>query len=351
MRNAKLALVMALVAVVCLMAGCPKEQVEEAALDVGVEEPLELTEGPEAELPPGVEMPEFADLAPSEPYRIALIMKTMSNPFFQTMGEGAEAEAEALGVELITTAAPKETSDEKQAGLVENAIASGVDAIVIAPADSKTLVPALLKANAAGIPVINVDNRPDRATVATAELAVVTFIGPDNAEGAEKACAHLFESMGGAGKVAMLEGIRGVDNAERRKLGFERALAANEGMELVDSQSANWELEQGESVFANMLTANPEIKGLFCANDMMALGALRAIESSGKSGEILVAAYDNLDEVQPQIASGELLCTVEQHPDLMGAYGVRCAVALLEGNEIPVDIAVPTDLVTGETAE
>ncbi|MBM3499845.1 MAG: sugar ABC transporter substrate-binding protein [Armatimonadetes bacterium] len=326
-----------------VLGGCPKAP-PTTETPVAVQPPPPL-EAPAPQAAAG-EMPDFGELKPSKPYKVALIMKTMSNPFFQAMERGAKEEAGKLGLELSSQAAEKETDDEKQAGIVENAIAQKVDAIVIAPADSKTLIPALLKANAAGIPVINVDNRIDAQAAQEAGLKLVTFIGPDNAAGAEKAARHLFEAMGGTGKAAMLEGIRGVDNAENRKRGFERALADFSGIELADSQSASWELEQGDTVFTNMLTAHPDITGLFCANDMMALGAIRAIEAAGQPGKILVAGYDNLEAAQEKLKSGALLCTIEQHPDLMGAYGVRCAVALLEGQEIPREIAVPTDLVT-----
>jgi len=294
-------------------------------------------------------MPDFPDLKPSKRYKIALIMKTMSNPFFQAMDKGAQGEAKRLGVELSSLAAPKETSDLEQAGIVENEVAKGVAAICIAPADSKSLIPALLKADQAHIPVINLDNRIDRQAAQEAGLKLVTFIGPDNEEGAGEAALYLAEKMGGRGTVAMLEGIRGVDNAEARKRGFEKAMKASPGITVVDSQSAHWELEQGESVFANMLTAHPDLTGLFCANDMMALGALRAIDAAGKKGKLLVASYDNLAAAQEKIKSGDLLCTIEQHPDLMGAWAVRCAVALLEGKQIPPEIAVPTDLITKDT--
>jgi len=333
--------------VVCVLSGCPSKPQPPTSTPVVTEMPTTPPESV-AETPEASEMPEFPDLKPSREYKIALIMKTFSNPFFQTMDEGAKAEAKELGIDLSSQAAPKETSDEQQAGLVENAIASGVDVICIAPADSKTLIPALLKANEAGIPVINLDNRIDPDAAAEAGLELVTFIGPDNAEGAEKATRHLAEAMGGEGSIAMLEGIRGVDNAEARKRGFERAMTDYPDIKIADSQSAKWELEQGETVFANMLTAHPEITGLFCANDMMALGALRAIEGAGQKGNILVAAYDNLEDAQGKIKAGDLLCTIEQHPDHMGAWGVRCAVALLEGHDIPQEIAVPTDLVTKE---
>jgi ribose transport system substrate-binding protein len=350
MRLVTIVALAVLTAVICLLSGCPTKTEPPEPPPVAMDEPTPGEE-PAAEPSAAAEMPEFPDLKPSREYKIALIMKTFSNPFFQTMDEGAKAEAGELGIDLSSQAAPKETSDEQQAGLVENAIASGVDVICIAPADSKTLIPSLLKANEAGIPVINLDNRIDPDAAGEAGLELVTFIGPDNAEGAEKAVRHLAETMGGTGNVAMLEGIRGVDNAEARERGFERAMEDYPAIVVVDSQSAKWELEQGDTVFANMLTAHPDIGGLFCANDMMALGALRAIEAAGKQGDVLVAAYDNLEAAQEKLKSGDLLCTIEQHPDLMGAYGVRCAVALLEGHDIPKEIAVPTDLITKESLQ
>jgi ribose transport system substrate-binding protein len=346
MRNASLLDLAVIAAWSLLVSGCPGKQPAPVPPQAS---------GPEASAPPtpaapeAVPMPEFAGLKPSRAYKIALIMKTMSNPFFQAMDKGAKEEAKRLGVELTSLAASKETSDSEQAGIVENQVAKKADAICIAPADSKTLIPSLLEANKAGVPVINIDNRIDRQAAQEAGLKLVTFIGPDNEAGAEKAARYLAEKLGGKGEVAMLEGIRGVDNAEARKRGFEKAMKDFPGITVVDSQSAKWELEQGETVFANMLTAHPDISGLFCANDMMALGALRAIDAAKKTGQILVASYDNLTAAQEKIRSGDLLCTIEQHPDLMGAWAVKCAVALLEGQEVPPEIAVPTDLITKET--
>jgi ribose transport system substrate-binding protein len=340
MRSVTPPLLLALLFAMVILSGCPPASTPAMP-------PVKQPAAPAVEAPPAaVPMPDFTGLEPSRKYKIALVMKTLSNPFFQTMEKGAKAEAERLGIDLSSQAAPKETSDEKQAGLVENELARSVDALCIAPANSKTIIPALLKANSAHVPVINLDNRLDREAVRQAGLKLVTFIGPNNEQGAEKAARCLAEKLGGRGKVAMLEGIRGVDNAENRKKGFEQALKEFPGAQLADSQSANWELEQGDTVFTNMLTAHPDIAGLFCANDMMALGAIRAIEAAGKSGKILVAGYDNLEAAREKLKSGALLCTIEQHPDLMGAYGVRCAVALLEGKDIPPEIAVPTDLIT-----
>jgi len=349
MRTTFVVALVTVILAVMLTGGCPRKPQPTSQAPLPAQPKAAQT--PAATAPEAGTMPDFPGLAPSKKYKIALIMKTMSNPFFQAMDRGAKGEARKLGVDLSSLAASKETSDLEQAGIVENEVAKAVDAICIAPADSKSLVPALLKANQANVPVINIDNRIDRLAAQQAGLKLVTFIGPDNEAGAEKAARYLAEKLGGQGKVAMLEGIRGVDNAEARKHGFEKAMTAFSGITVVDSQSARWELEQGETVFANMLTAHPDITGLFCANDMMALGALRAIDAAKLKGKILVASYDNLKAAQDKIKAGDLLCTIEQHPDLMGAWGVRCAVALLEGETIPPEIAVPTDLITKENVK
>ncbi len=150
-------------------------------------------------------------------------------------------------------------------------------------------------------------------------------------------------------KVAMLEGIRGVDNAEARKQGFLKAMSEHEAeIEVAAMDTANWMLEQGEQVCANMLTAHPDIKGIFCANDMMALGAIKAIEAAGKAGEVVVCAYDNIKAAQEALLAGTLAATIEQHPYFMGNFGVAAAIMTLEGGDVPQEIEVPVELITKE---
>ena len=283
-------------------------------------------------------------------HRVALIMKTLSNPFFISMQEGAERAAEELNVDLITLAQPKETDADKQLDNIENMIAEKVDALLVAPADSKAVVAPLMKAQKAGLLVINIDNRIDPET-AKAKGFSCPYIGADNEEGGYLAGKHLAKLLGGKGKVVILEGIRGVDNAEARRRGFEKAMAEHKDITIVDKQTANWDMMQGMDVFANMLASQPDIQGLFCANDMMALGAVRAIDEAKKTGQIYVVAYDNLKEAQVEIKKGTLHGTIEQHPDLMGGWGVRKAVEALEGKEIEKEILVTLELITAESFE
>ncbi len=285
----------------------------------------------------------------SDKPRIALLMKARTNPFFDRMAEGAEARAKELGAVLEVLAIDEETDSEAQARHVEVVTSKGVDAILIAPADSKAIIAPLLQAQARGIAILNLDNRIDPAYAEEQGLKIAAFIGPDNAAGARKSTEALIEAIGGEGKLAMLEGIRGVDNAEARKRGFLAAVEASEGkVEVVASDSAEWMTEPAQRKMENILNNNPNLDGVFCANDMMALGAIAAIAQADKTDDIVVAAYDNLEAAREAIHEGRLHATVEQHPDKMGALGVQYALDVIGGKEIPSIIPVPTDLVTRE---
>jgi ribose transport system substrate-binding protein len=277
--------------------------------------------------------------------RIALVMKASSNPFFVRMEEGAQRAADSLGLKLLVGTITRETDIDQQIAIVENMIVQGVKAILIAPADSKAITSVLKRAQDNGIHVINIDNRIDLKTAKAIGLAIACYVGVDNEEGGRMAGEYLAALLQGEGKVAMLEGIRGVDNAEARKNGFLRSLQ-NTDIELVASQSANWAQDQGLDVFTNMLQANPDIQGLFCANDMMALGAVQAIDQAGKTGKIFVTSYDNLKAAREAILQDKLHATVEQHPELMGYESVVIAQKLIRGGRVPGEKLVRLNLIT-----
>ena len=264
-----------------------------------------------------------------KPYRLALIVKTRNNPFFDPMIKAAEAEAKALGAEVKVQAPAQETDQERQFAMVQDMVAQKVDAILITPANSQGIVPVLKQATAKGILVINLDNRVDTTKSGTDGVAVNGYVGADNEEGGKLAGEAMVEALKGSGKVAILEGIRGTDNGEARKRGFENAVKGK--LDVVASDSADWDTQKAYAKFQSMLAAHPEIQGLFCANDKMALGALKAISEAGKKGQITVVGYDNIPDVRSYLDSGEMYATIEQHPDLMGKYGVRAAVGVLNG--------------------
>lgn len=265
----------------------------------------------------------------TKPYKIVLIVKTKNNPFFIPMISSFERTAKALGVEAEVQAAAQESSYEQQVALIQTEVSKGVNAILITPADSKALVPALKKAADAGVLIIDLDNRLDPETVKAQSLALGGYVGADNMMGGEKAGTALLEAIGGRGDVAVIEGIRGVDNAEARKQGF--LLAVGGRLTVVASETGEWETEKAYNKTLAILAKFPQLKGIFCANDNMAIGAMKAISEKGKKGSIKVVGYDDIQAVTGAINSGELSATIEQHPDYMGSNGVKMAVGILDG--------------------
>lgn len=285
-----------------------------------------------------------ADLAAvtkaTKPYKILLIVKTLNNPFFKPMVAEFKKAAESLGVTAEVQAAPQETDVDKQAALVQNAAAQGYKAICITPADSKALVPALKSAADKGVTIINVDNRLDAEACKSASFTVSGYVGADNEAGGKLAGESMLTILGGKGKVVIIEGIRGVDNAEARRRGFESAV--KDKLTIVDRQSADWMTEKAEKVMQNIIAVHPDINGVFCANDEMAIGAIVALKSAGKSGKVKVVSYDNIAEVRPYLKGGELYATIEQHPDLMGSNAARMAVGVLDGKIKPGSVLLVT---------
>lgn len=281
--------------------------------------------------------------------RLALLMKSRQNPFFDRMGDGAEKAAKASGASLTILAIDKETEAEKQAAQLETVIGQGVQAVIVTPADSKAIVATLLQAQKRGVHIVNIDNRIDPDAAKAAGLKIATFIGPDNVEGARKSTNAMIAAIGGEGEVAMLEGVRGANNAEARKKGFQQALEATGGkVKLVAMDTGEWMTEPAQKKMEAMLNQHPGLKGVFCANDMMALGAIQAIASAGKTGKVVVTAYDNLEPAKQAIRAGSLHATVEQHPDRMGEMGVEYALKLIRGESIAAEVPVETDLVTAK---
>lgn len=281
--------------------------------------------------------------------RVALVLKTLNSPFFIDMQKGASAAAQAQGIDLVVQAAEREVDVDKQMQIIENLVQTGVKALLVTPSGSREIVPAIAKANAAGIPVVIVDTKVDPAAATEAGIKTVTFVGSDNLEGGRLAGQHMVKITNGRAKVAVLEGIPGHETGDSRLKGFKEAIAKSPGVTIVASQPANWERDLGFNVFQNMLQAHPEIDAVFACNDMMALGAVEAIAVAGKLGKIKVIGFDAVDDARKAIASGAMVASVAQFPGEMGRVAVESAAKVLKGETLPADQRVRIELVTAET--
>ncbi|MCM3387164.1 ribose ABC transporter substrate-binding protein RbsB [Ureibacillus chungkukjangi] len=265
-------------------------------------------------------------------FKIGFSISTLNNPFFVTLSEGAKANAQEQGVGISIVDAQDDAS--KQASDIEDLIQQGVDLILINPVDSSAVGSAVEAANSAGIPVITVDRSAESGEV-------VSHIASDNVAGGVLAGEYLLELVGEGAKVAMLEGVAGSSAARDRGEGF---LTAVDGkVEIVSSLTANFDRGEGLTVMENMLQANPQIQGVFAQNDEMALGALEAIEASGKN--IKVIGFDATDDALAKVEEGKLAATVAQKPDEIGKAAIDTAVAYLNGETVEEFVPVELELV------
>jgi ribose transport system substrate-binding protein len=276
---------------------------------------------------------------------VALVMKTLNNPFFIDMQNGAESQSERLGLNLTVQAAEREVDVEKQMQIIENLIQTKVDVICVTPSGSKEIIPAIIKANRANIPVIIVDTRVDSLSLAEAGGEIAAFIGSDNFEGGRIAGEYIIKRLEGRGKVAILEGIPGHETGDARLSGFHRAVDSQPGITIVTSQTANWERDQGYNVFQNIMQSYPDVQALFACNDIMALGAIEAIASVNKIGDIIIVGFDAVEDARDAIRKGRMDGSIAQHPFEMGKLAIEQAKRLIDGEKIPKYIPVKIDLI------
>ncbi len=262
---------------------------------------------------------------------VGLIMKSLANEFFMTMDAGAKAYAKKDGTfELITMGMNSETDFDTQVNAIDSLIARGVNLIVLAPADSAGMVAPVKRAIDAGVTVINFDVTLDKKALKAAGLPEeFLFVGPDNTAGAQMVGDYLGKALGKGGKVIILEGNPGADNAKQRKVGFEKAIATN-GLTLLASNTAHWETEEANTLMTNLLTKYPDVQGVMCANDSMALGAVRALEAAGRK-DIKVVGFDNIPAVKDLILNDKMLATVHMDGPEMAILAFKSGFEILEG--------------------
>jgi ribose transport system substrate-binding protein len=282
--------------------------------------------------------------------KVALVMKSLANEFFLTMENGAKnyQKHSANRFDLITNGIRNETDTAAQINIVEQMINSKVDAIVLAPADSKALVPVVKKAVDAGIIVVNIDNRLDPEVVKSKDLNV-PFVGPDNRKGAEKVGDYLAQRLKGGEEVGIIEGVSTTTNAQQRTAGFKDAMQ-RVGAKVDSVQSGEWEIDKGNAIASAMLNHYPNLKALLCGNDNMALGAVSAVRAAGKQGKVYVVGYDNIGAIRPMLKDGRVLATADQYAAKQAVFGIDVALKAIDGRKKQSDLSqvveTPVDLVT-----
>ena len=238
-----------------------------------------------------------------------------------------------MGYELIVLDSQNDPS--KELGNVEDLLVKGVDVLLINPTDSDAVVSSVRAANRSKIPVVTLDRAANGGKV-------VSHVASDNVLGGEVAGNYIVEKLGGKGKVAELEGIPGTTAARDRGEGFNKAIAGK--LDVVAKQAADFDRTKGLTVMENILQAQPEINAVFAHNDEMALGALKAIESSGRKN-IIVVGFDATDDAVAAVKDGKLSATVAQKPAEIGAIGVEVAGKIIKKETVQENVPVALELI------
>ena len=278
-------------------------------------------------------VPVLAEEAPT----IGVLLSDTSNTFFVTMQKAIEAKAEALGAKTIVLDGANDSA--KDVTNMEDLISAGVDFILYNPVDSDAAAAVVELANAAGVPVISIDRSVNGAEV-------VSHIASDNVYGGRIATEYVIEKIGGSGKIAEIQGQAGASAANERHQGFEEAVtAAGNAVEVVSSQIGDWDTTKALGIMENILLASPDVKGVFCANDNMAIGAVQACQQNNRT-DVVIVGFDAEQIALDAVADGEMAATVQQQPALMGELGVENALKYLAGETVEPKIGAPVALIT-----
>ena len=274
-----------------------------------------------------------------ETVTIGYLLSDLSNQFFTTLEQGIKARCEELGIEVVGYDSGNDAANDMTN--MEDLINLGVDIILYNPVDSDAGEAVVELANAAGIPVVTIDRGVNGGEV-------VCHIASDNVYGAELAAQFIVELLGEeGGAVAEVQGMAGASAATDRHTGFDNVMGAAENITVVSSQIGNWDRTQAMTIMENVLTSNPEVKAVFCANDVMALGVVEACQANGRD-DIIIVGFDADDDAIAAIQEGTMMGTIQQLPETMGVTGVDVALAYLAGEEVEPFIGVEVALVTAE---
>ena len=283
---------------------------------------------------------------------VAIILKTLSNPFWVSMKEGIEKEAEKQGIKVDIFAANSEEDVQEQLKLLENLLGKNYKAIGVAPLSPVNLIPGIVEANKKGIYVVNIDERIDMEQLKTSGGSVLAFVTTDNIKVGAKGAQFIVDKLVDGGEVAIIEGKAGNASGEFRKQGATEVFKANDKIKLVASQPADWDRSKALDLAANLIQKYPNLKAIYAANDTMALGALQAVMNANKQDKIIVVGTDGAPEALESIKQKGLSATVAQDSANIGTESLKLLIEALKNkpeinsNNTPQEIPVESNLIT-----
>jgi ABC-type sugar transport system substrate-binding protein len=294
----------------------------------------------------GMSVEEIAAVKADQPYKLLAVVKTLSNEYWQTMERGYQDAAAEKGVTIDVLSVPTEQDTEQQLNQLQTALAQGYDAIMVSPITPANLIPALVAANQAGIPIINVDERVDPAAAEAAGAKLTSVIASDNRDAGARAAQYMIDNIPDGGKVAIIEGKAGNQSGLDRKEGFQEAIEAAGNFEIVASQPADWDQQRALDAATNILQANPDLVGFYAANDTMALGVVEAARAAGKLDQVVIIGTDAIPAALAAVQAGDMEGTVAQFPAEEARIATSLAILALQGHPVEGFIPSPIELIT-----
>jgi ABC-type sugar transport system substrate-binding protein len=279
--------------------------------------------------------------AQADTYVVSMKGPAAGNPYWAAFEQGAKAEGEELGVNVVVVSPPSETDVQAQINQIEDLIAQKVDGIALAPTDPSALGPVVDEAQTAGVKVVFVDGAGSNKNV--------PFIGTNNLEGGKLGGKFMCDHVPHGAEVAILQGVLTTSNGADRYNGSKSAMEAC-GLKVVAAQPADWDRAKGQSITESILAGNPNIKGIFGSNDNMALGAIEALKAAAKLKDVMVVGYDANPDAAKSILAGEMTASVAQAPKKMAALGIQTLVDMKAGKQVSMATDPGTTLVTKDNA-
>lgn len=278
-----------------------------------------------------------------------VLMKTLANPFWGAMAEGVKAGADAAGVKYYLQAVENDQAAESQLNVCNTMLERQPVAMITAAINSTNLLPCLKTAQERGIEIVDLDGNLDPAILEAEGIDITFSIGSDNVKAGAQGAEYMAKILGAdaKGPVLVIEGLSGNITGEKRTTGFADRLAElAPGLEIVASLPGDWDRGKAANITNDILTRNPDLKGIFAANDGMALGAVESVFAAGKGGDVVIIGVDGNSDAVKSIKDGRLTASVAQLPYLVGMEAVENAKKVADGGTVDKQINVQTLVLT-----
>ncbi|CCQ95141.1 conserved hypothetical protein [[Clostridium] ultunense Esp] len=353
-----ISLVLVLTMLISMLIGCTSKDMETRELDSTKDaEEMDLVEENNSEEEGNSKIAEMEEILMDqlEPMpeldggeKIGVLIISLTNPFWSNMKDKYEKAGEELGIEVEVLSAPTEGDTTSQLETLDGMIVKDYDAIIFSPIDGNNLIPGLLRANQANVPVINLGPGVNQDALKEQGGHVDGIITVDFENQGKMVAEDMLKQMPDGGKVAIIQGIPGAGQSEGRTKGAKEVFENTEGVEIVSIQPGNWDRNTAYNIATDLIQAHPDLKGIFACNDVMALAAVEALETADKKDGIIVYGVDFTEEAQVAIKEGRLDGSITYSPSVYTKAALLLSLKIVQGEEVEGPVYSPLAVVNKE---